>query len=67
MQVPLRMPLIDSIRSPASPCRSARMIGIPPQTLASIQDLRCPVCGGSTLPQVVSGRELEVVAVEIES
>ncbi len=28
-------------------------------------DLRCPACGGPT-PEVVAGRELEVVALEIE-
>ncbi len=36
------------------------------RTLHSMQDLCCPVCGGPT-PQVVRGRELEVVALEIES
>jgi hydrogenase nickel incorporation protein HypA/HybF len=29
-------------------------------------DLRCPACGGPT-PDVVEGRELEIVALEIES
>jgi hydrogenase nickel incorporation protein HypA/HybF len=32
----------------------------------SIQEIRCPICGTPT-PQVVRGRELEVVALEIES
>ena len=32
----------------------------------SFPELRCPACGGPT-PQVVRGRELEVVALEIES
>ena len=36
------------------------------QTLPSVQELCCPVCGTPT-PDVVSGRELEVVALEIES
>jgi hydrogenase nickel incorporation protein HypA/HybF len=36
------------------------------QRLASVQDLCCPVCGAPT-PQVVSGRELEVIALEIDS
>ena len=36
------------------------------RTLASPQELCCPVCGAPT-PQVVRGRELEVVALEIES
>ena len=35
------------------------------RTLASPQALCCPYCGTPT-PQVVSGRELEVVALEIE-
>ncbi len=35
------------------------------RTLASVQDLRCPDCGAPT-PRVVTGRELEVVAMEIE-
>src|SRR5438270_13741918 len=36
------------------------------RTAASVQDLCCPVCG--TAPaRVVSGRELEVVALEIDS
>jgi hydrogenase nickel incorporation protein HypA/HybF len=34
--------------------------------LLSPQELRCPVCGGPT-PQIVSGRELDVVALEIQS
>lgn len=37
-----------------------------PRTLDSPQLLGCPVCGAAT-PEVVSGRELEVVALEIES
>ena len=36
------------------------------RTLPSPQALCCPACGGPT-PDVVSGRELEVVALEIES
>src|SRR3954453_22338616 len=36
------------------------------RTLASPQALCCPACGGPT-PEVVSGREWEVVALEIES
>src|SRR3954451_16887698 len=32
----------------------------------SVQELCCPACGGPT-PEAVSGRELEVVALEIES
>ena len=36
------------------------------RTPASAQLLCCPACGGPT-PDVVSGRELEVVALEIES
>jgi hydrogenase nickel incorporation protein HypA/HybF len=36
------------------------------RTLASPQSLCCPDCGGPT-PEVVGGRELEVVALEIES
>jgi hydrogenase nickel incorporation protein HypA/HybF len=35
-------------------------------TLPSVQELCCPVCGTPT-PDVVSGRELEVVALEIET
>ena len=35
-------------------------------TLASVQELSCPSCGALTT-DVVSGRELEVVALEIES
>jgi hydrogenase nickel incorporation protein HypA/HybF len=34
--------------------------------LPSMQELRCPVCGAPT-PQVVRGRELEVVALEVET
>jgi hydrogenase nickel incorporation protein HypA/HybF len=34
--------------------------------LASVQDLRCPVCGDPA-PQIISGRELEVYALEIET
>jgi hydrogenase nickel incorporation protein HypA/HybF len=36
------------------------------QTLASVQELCCPACGVPT-PEIVSGRELEVVALEIVS
>jgi hydrogenase nickel incorporation protein HypA/HybF len=36
------------------------------QRLASVQEFCCPACGAAT-PEVVSGRELEVVALEIES
>ncbi len=36
------------------------------RTLASAWQLRCPVCGTPT-PDLVRGRELEVVALEIES
>jgi hydrogenase nickel incorporation protein HypA/HybF len=36
------------------------------QALASAQHLRCPACGAPT-PEVVRGRELELVALEIES
>jgi hydrogenase nickel incorporation protein HypA/HybF len=32
--------------------------------LASVMELRCPVCGSST-PTIVSGRELEVSALEL--
>ena len=35
------------------------------RTLPSVQELRCPECGVPT-PDVVTGRELEVVALEIE-
>src|SRR5262249_5359446 len=35
------------------------------RTLVSAQQLRCPTCGTPT-PEVVHGRELEVVALEIE-
>jgi hydrogenase nickel incorporation protein HypA/HybF len=34
------------------------------RTLASIQSLSCPVCGALT-PDVVQGRELELVALEL--
>jgi len=36
------------------------------RALASAQQLCCPVCGNPT-PEVVRGRELEIVALEIES
>jgi len=36
------------------------------QRIASVQEICCPTCGAPT-PQIVSGRELEVVALEIES
>ena len=36
------------------------------RAIATFPELRCPVCGTAT-PQVVRGRELEVVALEIES
>ncbi|MDR3638160.1 MAG: hydrogenase maturation nickel metallochaperone HypA [Isosphaeraceae bacterium] len=36
------------------------------QTLESVQALCCPECGGPTA-EVVQGRELDVVALEIES
>ncbi len=36
------------------------------RALASIQHFFCPVCGAAT-PEVVRGRELEVIALEIES
>lgn len=36
-----------------------------PRALESPQLLGCPICGTAT-PEVVSGRELEVVALEIE-
>ena len=39
-------------------CRVARAI-------ASAQDLRCPDCGAPT-PEILTGRELDVVALEIE-
>jgi hydrogenase nickel incorporation protein HypA/HybF len=39
-------------------CRTER-------TLASVQNFFCPVCGTPT-PEVVRGRELEVVALEIQ-
>jgi hydrogenase nickel incorporation protein HypA/HybF len=41
------------------PCAAER-------TLASVQELCCPACGAPT-PDVVSGRELEVVALEVEA
>src|SRR5262245_31257716 len=34
--------------------------------LESVQQLSCPECGAPT-PEIVSGRELEVVALEVES
>ena len=34
------------------------------KSIASFPELRCPKCGGTT-PQIVHGRELEVVAFEI--
>lgn len=40
-------------------CRAERSI-------PSVQELRCPVCGAPT-PQIVRGRELEMVALEIAS
>ena len=36
------------------------------RALPSVQELCCPVCASPT-PQIVRGRELEVVALEIES
>ena len=39
-------------------CEAERAVAFP--------ELRCPVCGGPT-PDVLRGRELEVVALEIES
>jgi hydrogenase nickel incorporation protein HypA/HybF len=36
-----------------------------PCTLTSVQELCCPACGTLTI-KVISGRELEVVALEIE-
>jgi hydrogenase nickel incorporation protein HypA/HybF len=36
------------------------------RTLPSMQELTCPVCG-SPASQIVSGRELDVVALEIEA
>ena len=36
------------------------------RALVSVQELCCPACGAPT-PELVSGRELEVVALEIES
>ena len=35
------------------------------QTIETIQHLGCPVCGELT-PEVISGRELQIVAMEIE-
>src|ERR1044071_1298367 len=35
------------------------------QTLASVQRFFCPACGAPT-PQVISGKELQVVALELE-
>ena len=40
-------------------CRAAR-------TLTSVQEFACPVCGVPT-PKVLRGRELEVVALELET
>lgn len=34
------------------------------RALASVSNLRCPVCGEPT-PEIVSGRELEVTALEV--
>jgi hydrogenase nickel incorporation protein HypA/HybF len=42
-------------------CRSCNQ----QQTIETIQHLGCPVCGELT-PEVVSGRELQIVAMEIE-
>jgi hydrogenase nickel incorporation protein HypA/HybF len=36
------------------------------RTVASVLDLCCPDCGAPT-PEVLSGRELEVFALEVES
>ena len=36
------------------------------QTVVSMQELRCPVCGAAP-SRVVTGRELEVVALELLS
>ena len=36
------------------------------RTPASVQELCCPACGAPT-PEIVGGRELEVVALEIEA
>jgi hydrogenase nickel incorporation protein HypA/HybF len=36
------------------------------QTLASCQDLSCPVCG-TPCANLISGRELEIVAMEIDA
>ena len=46
--------------SPAVYCRRCRA----ERELASVQRLRCPVCGTHT-PDVVRGRELEVASVEV--
>ncbi len=35
------------------------------RTLQSDHDLRCPVCGGPT-PEIKTGRELELIALEID-
>jgi hydrogenase nickel incorporation protein HypA/HybF len=35
------------------------------RTIPSAQHLRCPMCGAAT-PNLISGRELELVALEIE-
>ena len=37
-----------------------------PRTLASVQMLCCPDCGTPT-PQIISGREMDLVALEVES
>ena len=42
-----------------STCRAKR-------TLPSIQNFLCPVCGTPT-PEILQGKELEIVALEIES
>lgn len=41
-------------------CPACAVEVLPP----SIQELRCPACGAST-PEVIRGRELEIVALEI--
>ena len=45
------------VRAWCETCRSE-------QQIASIQELICPICGNFT-PDIVSGRELEVMAMEI--
>jgi hydrogenase nickel incorporation protein HypA/HybF len=42
-------------------CRSCNQ----QQTIETIQHLACPVCGELT-PEVISGRELQIVAMELE-